>query len=111
MKRLAYGALLMIWVTGFAFAADHLQETTTLLLKQNPTSGKAKFVWVTRMPAPPLPGENPADVGATVELRNPSTGLSNAFTMPLGANWSSNTANTAYRFKNPSAPSGPSEIR
>lgn len=110
MNRLGVGALLVISMAGPAFAVDYLQETTKLLLKRNP-SGKQKLMWVTRMPSPPLPSENPGDVGATVEVRNPITGLSNGFTMPLGSDWSANGANTVYKFRNPSAPMGDSEIK
>src|SRR5215510_8904046 len=102
--------LAVAFATAPVLAADHLQETTTLLLKRS-ASGKEKLVWVTQMPAPPVPGENPVDVGATVEVRNPITGRANGFTMPLGEGWSTNPANTIYRFRNPSAPSGLSEIK
>jgi hypothetical protein len=108
MKRLASLALLL-WCTPI-LAADHLQETTKLLLKSNPTSGRQKFVWLTRSPAPPVPSENPGEVGATVEIRNPITGRANGFTMPLGANWKVKDG-TVYKFKNRDAPGGPSEIK
>lgn len=107
-RRFAY-ALLLVWVAP-GLAADNLQETAKLLLKSNATSGRQKLVWVTKAPSPPLPSENPGDVGATVEIRNPITGRASEFTIPLGSNWKAKDG-LVYKFKNRDAPSGPSEIK
>ena len=110
MNRFVLAALLVAGMTAPLLAADHLQQSKKLMLKSSP-SGKQKFEWLTRMPSPPLPTDNPATVGATVEIRNTSTGTSDVFTMPLGSDWSANGANTLYKFKNKSAPMGDSEIK
>ncbi len=110
MKRFPYAVLLVGFLTPPLLAADHLQETSKLILKSNATSGRQKFAWSTKSPSPSLPSENPSDVGATVEIRNPLTGRANSFTMPLGSNWSSRPG-AVYKWKNPDAPGGPSEIK
>src|SRR5215467_4637421 len=89
-------------------ATDHLQDGQRLVIKTSSAGGRLTFL--TRVPAITLPESDPRVVGATLLVVNPDSGEQATLHLPpLG--WSANTAGTQYRFQNPSAPVGLSNVR
>src|SRR5439155_1533469 len=84
-----------------------------MLTMRAAASGSQRTLFVGRSSAivAPTPGgpDDPTVVGATLALRAAS-GESAAFDLPASS-WSVNAAGTAYKFRNPSAPAGPSTVR
>ena len=113
MKRTA-----TLLVTLVAAAAGRVQAVEqpvpgrTLTLRVL-SSGAQRMLFVVRSTAivAPSPGgpDDPTVVGATVALRAAS-GESAALDLPASG-WSLNAAGTAYRYRNPAAPGGPSAVK
>jgi hypothetical protein len=97
---------LLLSVTA-ASAVDHPQEAKKLVVKD--VGGKQSLVWTTKLPAPMLPATSPFAFGATLRVAT-SSGESASFHLPPSG-WSVNDAGTVYKFKNPQAPAGPSEVK
>ena len=96
----------LLWSVSIAGAVDHPQEAKKLVVKD---VGGQSLVWVTKLPAPMLPATNPRTFGATLRV-SASSGESASFSLPA-AGWSANDAGTVYKFKNPDAPGGLSEVK
>ena len=97
---------------GRASAAEQLLPGRMLTMRAA-ASGAQRMLFLARSTAiaAPTPGgpDDPTIVGATLALRAAS-GESAAFDLPASS-WSVNAAGTAYKFRNPSAPAGPSAVR
>ena len=111
MRRFATVAFaFVLFATGTARASDLL--LTGKLLDMRDKNGDQSLKWIVSDPAAVLPsgGDAPTVSGASLLVLNPTTEESATFILPA-SNWSVNGAGTAYKFLNPSAPSGPSQVK
>jgi hypothetical protein len=93
-----------------AGAVDQLVPGRKLVVRVGRYGGQ-KVVFVARGPgitAPASGANDPTESGARLEILAQS-GESAAFDMPA-SNWTTNAAGTVFKFKNASAPAGPSEV-
>jgi len=95
-----------------ARAADQLLPGRSLVLRTSGSSAQ-RAAFSSKAPglvAPTVGGPgDPTVVGATFAIRAAS-GESAAFSLPA-SNWSVNAAGTVFKFRNRSAPSGPSQVK
>jgi hypothetical protein len=102
---------LIAWSAAPSAAVDQLVPGRRLLLSVS-ASGNQRLLFSglgAGITAPSSPADDPTLTGASLEVRAAS-GEFDTFSMPAG-NWSKNAAGTVFRFKNPAAPGGPSEVR
>jgi hypothetical protein len=97
-------------LAGTARAGDLLLAGRMLDMRDH--GGDQRLTWIVSDPAAALPtgGDAPTVSGASLFILNPTTEESNTFILPASS-WSANGAGTAYKFRNPSAPSGPSQVK
>ena len=107
----AAAALLMLG-TGSARATDQLIPGRRLSISDRASRQRLAFVAKSPVIVAPTPqgSDDPTSVGATLRIVNPASGESASFDLPA-SHWSRNASGTFYRFKNPSAPAPPSEVK
>src|SRR6266852_8583334 len=104
-------ALLMLG-TGSARATDRLIPGRKLSLSDR--AGRQRLAFAAKSPVIVVPtpqgSDDPTSVGATLRIVNPASGESASFDLPA-SHWSRNATGTLYKFKNPSVPAPPSEVK
>lgn len=109
---IARAAVALLALLASAHAAEQLVPGHRLALRRSP-SGRERLLFIARSPslAAPAPGsaDDPTQVGATLGIRAGS-GETAVLDLPPSL-WSRNASGTAYRFRNRTAPAGPSPVR
>ncbi len=110
LRLVTFAASFVLVFAGTADAADLLLAGKMLDVRDE--GGDQRLTWIVADPAATLPAgdDRPTVAGASLLILNPTTNESATFILPA-SNWSENAAATAYRFRNPSAPSGPSQVK
>jgi hypothetical protein len=107
---LAAGAIGVVGTS--ALAVDQPVPGQRLVVRATSTRARLAFSAADPGLVVPAPGgaDDPLTVGASLEIVNPGSGESAIFAMPASG-WTLNSAGTAFKFVNTSAPAPPSAVR
>src|SRR5581483_5004987 len=111
--RIVVGLVVISWLvadTRTARAVDQTLPGTKLDIRDASTRRSLVFQTKSSAVVAPSGPDAPTTVGATFQVFNPNSGESATFDMPA-ANWSVNSTGTMFRFRNRSAPAGPSAVK